>query len=87
VAGAAEERISKLERAGFENVHAKFTYGVLENLTNNISYKISGANQENKLAYALVSPLLIAASYPGQFSQPRWGAGLLAKARRPAASS
>ncbi len=82
-----EELVSKLREAGFEDVRSRFTYGVLENLTNNISYKISGANQENKVAYALVAPILHAVSYPGQFSQPRWGAGLLANARRPAASS
>jgi len=82
----AEELVSKLREAGFQHVEEKYTYGVLENLTNNISYKISGANQENKVAYALVAPLLHAVSYPGQFSQPRWGAGLLATARRPAAS-
>jgi len=81
-----QELTSKLRQAGFDVLETKFTYGLLENLTNNVSYKISGANEQNKVAYAAAFPFLLALSYPGQFFRPRWGAGLLARARRPAAS-
>ena len=79
-----EELESKLLRAGFDVGGTRYTYGLLENLTNNVSYKISGAKQENKGVYAAAFPFLLALSYPGQFFRPRWGAGILARARRPA---
>src|SRR5581483_3167844 len=78
-----QELESKLREAGFDVLGTKFTYGVLENLTNNLSYKISGARQENKGVYAAAFPFLLALSYPGQFFQPRWGAGILGRARCP----
>jgi SAM-dependent methyltransferase len=80
----AEELVGKLREAGFEVVGHQYTYGPLETLTNNVSYLISGADQRNKLLYAAVFPVLLAASWFGQFSKPRWGAGVLAAARRPA---
>ena len=58
--------------------------GAIETFTNNISYLITGADQRNKLAYAAVFPVLLALSYLGKFSRPRWGAGVLAVARRAA---
>ncbi len=57
---------------------------MLETFTNNISYLITGADQRRKLQYAVVFPLLLAVSYLGKFSRPRWGAGVLAVAQRPA---
>jgi SAM-dependent methyltransferase len=80
----AEQLVTKLRQAGFEVVAHQYTYGSLETFTNNISYLITGADQRRKLQYALVFPLLLAASYFGQFSRPAWGAGVLAVARRPA---
>jgi SAM-dependent methyltransferase len=80
-----EELVSKLSEAGFEVSAHRYTYGMLETFTNNISYLITGADQRNKLLYAAVFPLLLALSYLGQFSRPRWGAGVLAVAQRPVA--
>jgi 2-polyprenyl-3-methyl-5-hydroxy-6-metoxy-1,4-benzoquinol methylase len=79
----AEELVDKLRDAGFEVTRHQYTYGPLETLTNNISYLISGADQRNKVLYAAAFPVLLGLSYFGQFSRPRWGAGVLAEARRP----
>jgi 2-polyprenyl-3-methyl-5-hydroxy-6-metoxy-1,4-benzoquinol methylase len=83
----AEELVGKLRDAGFEVTGHSYTYGPLETFTNNISYLISGADQRNKVLYAAVFPVLLGLSYFGQFSRPRWGAGVLAAARRPASSA
>lgn len=72
----------KLVRAGFDVPETSATYGMLETLTNNISYLISGAEQRNKVAYAVAFPLLLFLSYLGRSSRPAWGAGVLAVARR-----
>lgn len=80
----AEELVEKLGSAGFEVTSHQYTYGALETFTNNISYLVSGADQRNKALYALVFPVLLGLSYFGQFSRPRWGAGVLVVARRPA---
>jgi SAM-dependent methyltransferase len=79
----AGELLAKLGEAGFEVQRYGHTYGVLETLTNNISYLITGADQKNKGVYALVFPILLGVSYFGKFSHPRWGAGFMAVARRP----
>jgi SAM-dependent methyltransferase len=83
----AEELVEKLGLAGFEVTWHQYTYGALETFTNNISYLITGADQRNKGLYALVFPVLLAVSYLGKFSRPRWGAGVLVVARRPAAEA
>ena len=83
----ADQLTSRLEEAGFEVTGYQYTYGPLETLTNNISYLITGADQRRKLAYAAVFPLLLGASWFGQFSRPRWGAGVLVTACRPAEAS
>lgn len=80
----AEELVDKLQSAGFEVTSHHYTYGLLETWTNNISYLISGADQRNKMLYAGVFPLLLLVSWFGKFSRPRWGAGVLTIARRPA---
>lgn len=80
-----DEFTDKLRSAGLEVIDARATYGILETFTNNISYLITGADRRNKHLYALVFPLLLAVSYFGKFSQPEWGAGVLATARRPTA--
>lgn len=80
----AEELVGKLRDAGFELAGYRYTYGLLETFTNNVSYLISGADQRNKAVYAGVFPVLLGLSWFGQFSRPRWGAGVLAAARRPA---
>jgi SAM-dependent methyltransferase len=83
----ADQLVGKLSEAGFEVTTCRYTYGALETFTNNISYLITGADQRRKLPYAVVFPLLLAVSYLGKFSQPRWGAGVLAVARRPVAAA
>ena len=79
----ADELTAKLRDGGFELVSCRATYGIIETFTNNVSYLITGADQRRKALYALVFPFLLALSYLGKFSRPRWGAGLLAVARRP----
>jgi len=80
----ADQLVAKLQEAGFEVTGHQYTYGPVETFTNNISYLITGADQRRKMAYAAIFPLLLAFSWFGQFSRPRWGAGVLAVARRPA---
>jgi len=80
----ADELVAKLTEAGFEVTDHQYTYGPVETFTNNISYLITGADQQRKMVYAAVFPLLLAISWFGQFSRPRWGAGVLVAARRPA---
>jgi 2-polyprenyl-3-methyl-5-hydroxy-6-metoxy-1,4-benzoquinol methylase len=82
----AEELVGRLRDAGFEVTAHHYTYGPLETFTNNISYLISGADQRNKVLYAVAFPVLLGLSYFGKFSRPRWGAGVLAEARRPTGS-
>ena len=79
----AEQLVARLQDAGFQVSTYQYTYGMLETFTNNISYLITGADQRRKLAYAVVFPVLLGVSYLGKFSRPRWGAGVLAVARRP----
>jgi SAM-dependent methyltransferase len=79
----AEEITGKLEQAGLEVLEHRYTYGMLETFTNNVSYLISGAEKRNKHFYALAFPFLLGLSYLGKFSRPRWGAGVLVTARRP----
>lgn len=80
----AEQLTGRLGEAGFRVISHQYTYGPLETLTNNISYLITGADQKRKLEYAVVFPVLLAVSWLGKFSRPRWGAGVLAVAQRPA---
>lgn len=78
----AEALLSKLARAGFSVLEHRYTYGILETFTNNLSYLVTGADRRNKHVYALLFPLLLGLSYLGKGARPRWGAGLLAVARR-----
>jgi SAM-dependent methyltransferase len=78
-----EELVAKLGQAGFDVTVSRATYGILETFTNNVSYLITAADQRRKGVYALVFPVLLAVSWLGKFSRPRWGAGVLAVAGRP----
>jgi SAM-dependent methyltransferase len=80
---SSDDLVQKLQRAGFEVHEHGYTYGALETLTNNISYLVTGADQRRKGLYAVVFPVLLGLSWFGQFSRPRWGAGVLAVAERP----
>jgi SAM-dependent methyltransferase len=77
-----DELTRKLGEAGFTVDTCRATYGMIETFTNNISYLITGADQKRKGVYALVFPFLLALSWFGKFSRPKWGAGVLATARR-----
>lgn len=77
-----EELSAKLASAGFDVRTVRSTFGILETLTNNISYAITGAERRNKAVYAAVVPFLLGLSFFGQFSRPEWGAGILAIACR-----
>lgn len=79
-----DELVAKLEAAGFTVTSHRSTYGIVETFTNNVSYVISGADQRRKVLYAAVFPFLLAVSWFGKWSRPRWGAGVLAVATRPA---
>ena len=83
----ADQLVARLQEAGFQVVSHQYTYGPLETFTNNVSYLITGADQRRKMQYAAVFPVLLAVSWFGKFSRPRWGAGVLAVARRPAPAS
>jgi SAM-dependent methyltransferase len=79
-----DELTTKLRDAGFTVASQRATYGIIETFTNNLSYLITGADQRRKGVYALVFPVLLGVSWFGQFARPKWGAGVLAVARRPA---
>ncbi|MGH7514226.1 MAG: class I SAM-dependent methyltransferase [Gemmatimonadales bacterium] len=77
-----EELAGKLTAAGFDVRTMASTYGMLETVTNNVSYCITGAERKHKVLYAAVLPLLLSISYLGKFSRPEWGAGILATASK-----
>ena len=77
-----EEITRKLKDAGFDVVMCRYTFGLLETWTNNISYFISRAEEKNKIIYAVVFPFLLLISWFGQFSYPEKGAGVLAVAKK-----
>lgn len=79
----AEELASKLRQGGLEVLEQRYTYGILETFTNNVSYLITGAERRNKHLYAAAFPALLVLSYLGKGARPRWGAGLLTVARKP----
>ena len=68
--------VERVKQAGFEVNERGFSYGFLENLTNNISYWISGAEEKNRIIYALFFPLLNFFSWIGSYSKPKFGAGV-----------
>lgn len=71
-----------LLEAGFRIEHLRPTYGVLENLANNISYMITQAREKNRALYALVFPILLFITFLGRGAHPSRGAGILAVAAR-----
>lgn len=74
--------VERVEQAGFTVNENGFSYGFLENLTNNISYWISGAEEKNRIIYALFFPVLNFFSWIGSFSKPNFGAGVWVVATR-----
>lgn len=73
---------AKIEATGLQIVKAYYTYGWLENVSNNISYWITRAEAKNKVAYALLFPLLNCMAWLGRNSRPRKGAGVLVIAEK-----
>lgn len=73
----------KISEAGLEIKEACYTYGFLENVSNNISYLITKAEAKNKLVYAMIYPLLNFISWMGRNSRPEKGAGILIIAFKP----
>jgi cyclopropane fatty-acyl-phospholipid synthase-like methyltransferase len=76
------ELIERVTQAGFVVETHGFSYGFLENLANNISYFITGAEERNRTLYALAFPLLNLLAWLGQWSQPGFGAGAWVVAKR-----
>lgn len=76
------ELIERVKRVGFEVKKSGYSYGFLENLANNLSYRITGAEERNQVTYAILFPFLNAIAWLGQWSRPRFGAGIWIVARR-----
>lgn len=75
----------KIEETGFHILESRHTYGYLETVTNNLSYLITGADQRNKLFYALAFPVLNFVAWLGAAQDPKGrGAGVLTISHRPA---
>lgn len=77
------EMIEKIRAAGFLVENSGFSYGFMENLSNNISYVITGAQERNRALYAVVYPLLYILAWFGKWSSPSFGAGVWVLARKP----
>jgi cyclopropane fatty-acyl-phospholipid synthase-like methyltransferase len=78
------ELTERVKAAGFEIHKCGFSYGFLENLANNVSYWITGAEERNQILYGLAFPFLNAIAWMGQWSKPSFGAGTWVIATRPA---
>ena len=72
----------KLQATGLQIMKAYYTYGWLENVSNNISYWITKAEAKNKVAYGLLFPLLNCMAWLGRNSRPQKGAGVLVIAEK-----
>ncbi len=77
------ELTERLQRAGFNIDSCHFTYGWLQTLTNNLSYVITGAKENNQILYALVFPVLNLLSWLGHGGELDFGSGIIALARKP----
>lgn len=77
------ELIERVRKAGFLVQQSGFSYGFLENLSNNIGYFISAAEQRNRLLYALLFPVLNLVAWLGQGGRPSMGAGVWCVAQKP----
>jgi len=72
----------KISQTGLHINEAYYTYGWLENFSNNLSYFITRAEAKNKFIYALVFPLLNILAWFGRNSRPEKGAGILILAEK-----
>jgi 2-polyprenyl-3-methyl-5-hydroxy-6-metoxy-1,4-benzoquinol methylase len=71
-----EDISNKVQATGLHIAEAYYTYGWLENVSNNISYIITRAEAKNKMIYALFFPLLNLLSWLGSYSKPKKGAAI-----------
>lgn len=69
------EIVERVQGAGFTIQRSGFSYGFLENLANNASYRITAAEERNRLLYALLFPLLNLVAWLGRGGHPKMGAG------------
>lgn len=76
------ELVERVRKAGFAVDQAGFSYGFLENLANNLGYAISGAEQKNKMLYALLFPILNIIAWLGHWGNSAMGAGVWCVAYR-----
>ena len=70
------ELTERVRKVGFDIQQLGFSYGFLENLINNISYRITDAEEKNKYLYALLFPFLNVIAWTGKWSHPEMGAGV-----------
>ena len=79
---ALDQIINKVELEGLKILSSQYTFGFLENITNNISYFITKAEAKNKMLYALIFPMLNLVSWLGSKGKPSKGAGILIVAKK-----
>lgn len=70
------------DEAGLSVQTAFYTFGWFETVANNFSYLITKAEAKNKIAYAIVFPLLNFIAWLGRNSHPEKGAGVLIVAEK-----
>ena len=71
-----------LQKAGFRIKKSGYSYGFLENFSNNLSYFITRAEERNRIIYALFFPILNLIAWFGQRNQPQCGAGVWVIAKK-----
>ncbi len=72
----------RVRDAGFTIMSSGFSYGFVENLINNVSYRITAAQEKRKVFYALSFPVLNILAWAGQWSRPKIGAGVWVVAQK-----
>lgn len=77
-----DEIINLLERNKFIIDYTQLSYGFLETLCQDISYKITGAEEKNKYLYSIIFPFLLFISFFGQFSIPKNGNSIIVVAHK-----
>lgn len=82
---SVEQLQGLLQSQGFQVEKIGSSWGYLETVSNNLSYKLTGASQKNKLLYAFAFPILNLMAWMGAYQKThRYGAGVFAVARKPA---
>lgn len=76
------ELAERARNAGFTVSSSGFSYGILENLANNLSYAITAAEEKNRLLYAALFPLLNLLAWLGRGATTSMGAGVWLIARK-----